>query len=121
MSEFVTPIQKYGRTWYKVVLGVSWRFLLWKQKHVTLINPRDLPHGDYPMVWAVPYGLGKEGHDPAKGEKLLGVDGVGGHHREGHGEACGVLGGPAALAAPRPGRRAGICARGRAGKVEPNG
>ena len=83
MSEFVTPIQRYGRTWYKVVLGVSWRFLMWKQRHVTLVNPRELPNGDYPMVWAVPYDLHKKGHDPDKVEKLLAVEGFGGHDRIG--------------------------------------
>ena len=84
MSEFVTPIQKYRRTWYKVVIGHSYRLLrLWRRKHLVLINPRDLPHGDYPMVWSVPYDLNKKGHDPDKVEKLLAVEGFGGHNRPG--------------------------------------
>ena len=80
--KILTEVTKYRRTWFKVVLGVSWRFLMWKQKHVTLINPKlepsgHLPSGEYPLVTAIPYDLEKLGQNPEKVERLVNVEGYG--------------------------------------------
>jgi hypothetical protein len=78
MSKIVWSIEKYGRTWYKVVLGHSYRlFRLWRQRHVTLVNPKELPSGEPPEMYATIYHRGYQGYDPNKGKLLVSIQGFG--------------------------------------------
>lgn len=78
MDSIVTPIERYGKPWYKVVIGHSYRLLrIWRRQHITLVNPRGLPSGEPPTVTAVPYHRNMQGYDPEKRERLVNVEGYG--------------------------------------------
>lgn len=78
MDSIITPIERYGKTWYKVVIGHSYRLLrLWRRQHNTLVNPRGLPSGEPPAVTVTPYHRNRQGFDPEKRERLANIEGWG--------------------------------------------